>query len=106
MSSLNKISSPYYGTPIKDFYLDLWVQNPNLIPTINDYSVFIEANMHQRPDVLANKLYGTPNLFWLFAIRNMDIIVDPINDFKSGLQIIVWPANYIQKVVLGSTTSG
>lgn len=106
MASINKVSSPYFATPITNYYLDLWVQNPNLIPTINDYEIFIKPEMHQRPDLLANKLYGTPNLFWLFAVRNMDIIIDPINDFKSGLQIMVWPANFIQKVVLGSSASG
>jgi hypothetical protein len=36
---------------------------------------------------MAFDLYGTPNLWWVFAIRNPDNIIDPITDFVAGTLI-------------------
>jgi phage tail protein X len=40
-----------------------------------------------RPDILAYKVYGTTSLWWVFALRNPDILKDPIRDFKAGITI-------------------
>lgn len=40
-----------------------------------------------RPDILAMELYGSPRLWWVFALKNPDIIKDPLNDFKPGVVI-------------------
>lgn len=89
-------TSQYIDTQITDFYLDVWV--PRKVPAnVNDKTVTIDAKYHQRPDLMAFDYFGTPNLWWIFAVRNVDIINDPIFDHVSGIQIIV-PA---QEVING-----
>jgi len=86
MARIHKPTSPYYTTPIRDFYLGLW--NKRSIPAnANDRLIELEAKYEGRPDLLAFDLYGTPRLWWVFAVRNMDILVDPIEDFTAGKQI-------------------
>lgn len=88
MSSINKQTSPYSNTPIKDFYLDIW--EPRHIPVRSDDVEYkIEVKYHLRPDLLSSDLYGSTRLYWVFARRNMDLLIDPIEDFKAGLVIMV-----------------
>jgi len=42
-----------------------------------------------RPDLLAADLYGDANLWWVFAVRNPNIIQDPVFDFTAGTIIYV-----------------
>jgi hypothetical protein len=44
--------------------------------------------MH-RPDLLANDLYQNSELWWVFAVRNPDVIKDPVYDFVPGQQIYI-----------------
>jgi hypothetical protein len=37
--------------------------------------------------MMAYDLYGDPRLWWVFAQRNPNTLVDPINDFVTGLKI-------------------
>lgn len=78
----------YKNTPIKEFYLDIWVPI-TIAENANDYAYVIPPRFDERPDLLSYELFGTPNLWWIFAIRNMDELVDPIGDFKSGLEITI-----------------
>lgn len=55
----------------------------------DDYLYKIEPRYHQRPDLLAHDLYGTPKLWWVFMQRNMDVIADPLFDFKVGTSIYI-----------------
>lgn len=83
-----KKTSPYRKTKIKDYYLDVW--SPLFIEAQEtDPLVTISAEHHLRPDLLAYELYGSPNLYWVFARRNMDVLIDPVNDFTAGTQIYV-----------------
>lgn len=95
MAQNSKETSPYIQTPIKNWYLDLWV--PRIIPK-KDYDdiYIIPPEYNQRPDLMSQQLYGTPKLWWVFAIRNPDLIIDPINDFLAGLEIYV-PNNILQQ---------
>lgn len=95
MAANSKPTSQYYTTPIKNFYLDLWEPIP--VPTnTSDALIVIPPSFNQRPDLLSQQQYGTPRLWWVFAVRNPDILIDPINDFLAGLQIYV-PANILQQ---------
>ena len=51
----------------------------------------------QRPDLLANRLYETSELWWVFAIRNPDILTDPIRDFKTGVTIALPSAESVMR---------
>lgn len=99
MANFHKPSSPYINTPVKDFYLDLWVP-PVVEAQEDDQAVIIAPSHHERPDKLAYAVYGTPNLFWVFWARNKDILIDPINDFTSGTRIMVPSADYISRAVI------
>lgn len=95
---MSKKTSPYKRTKTKDYYLDVWVPI-NVQATPDDYLVTISADHHLRPDKLAYELYGTPNLFWVFAKRNMDVLKDPINDFRAGVQIYIPNSEVIGKLI-------
>jgi hypothetical protein len=95
MSNAFKDTSQYKLTPIRDWYLDLWI--PRSVPKSDfDKILIIPPAFNQRPDLLSNQEYGTPSLWWVFAIRNPDLIIDPINDFLSGLEIYI-PVNILKQ---------
>lgn len=81
-----KKTSPWYRTPQNNEYLETMVYRK--VPSSKDDAVYTVENQYKhRPDLLAFDLYGTPKYWWVFAVRNRDIIKDPIYDFVPGLQI-------------------
>jgi hypothetical protein len=88
MAQNSKDTSQYALTPVKNWWLDLWV--PRTVPK-SDYDkiIIIPPEFNQRPDLLSQQEYGTPRLWWVFCIRNPDLIIDPINDFVAGLEIYI-----------------
>jgi hypothetical protein len=86
MSMYNK-SSPFATTDIAPGnYLDIMEIRP--VPkTADDVLYVIEPIFHQRPDLAADYIYGNHRLWWVFAQRNMDILQDPIFDFRAGTTI-------------------
>jgi len=93
MAEIHGNSSYYKETPIKDFYLDLWEADSYEIPSsVDDKQITIESKYHRRPDLLAYDMFGSQQLWWVFPMRNKDLLIDPINDFTSGL--VIWvPTN-------------
>ena len=79
-------TSPWFNTPMNDIYLETMVYRevPN---KPSDATYVIEGQYKNRPDLLANDLYGTPKLWWVFVARNRDILKDPIYDFVPGVTI-------------------
>lgn len=95
MAQNSKDTSQYLSTPVKNWYLDFWV--PRSVPRSEfDKIIIISPQFDQRPDLLAHQEYGTPRLWWVFAMRNPDLIVDPINDFVAGLEIFI-PENILKR---------
>lgn len=80
--------SIYSDTPIRDFYLDIWVEK-NILPSPEDRIWIIENKYHIRPDLAAYDFYGSEKYWYVFALRNKDILIDPIRDFTAGTLIIV-----------------
>lgn len=79
--------SLYRNTKVVDKkYLDVYssasVSNDAEVETM-----VIGPKYNQRPDILAQDLYGNSKLWWVFAEYNQDTLVDPIIDFKSGVTI-------------------
>ena len=95
MSQNSKDTSQYTLTPIKNWYLDIWV--PRSVPK-NDFDkiMIIPPEFNQRPDLLSQQEYGTPKLWWVFCLRNPNLIIDPINDFIAGLEIYI-PINIMKQ---------
>jgi hypothetical protein len=50
----------------------------------DDIEYKIDRWYSQRPDLLAYDLYGSAKLWWVFSVRNPDVIKDPIYDFVEG----------------------
>lgn len=65
----------------------------------NDRLVTIEAKYENRPDKFAHDTYGSARLWWVLAVRNPDTLIDPIADFKAGVQIFVPTAETIQDII-------
>lgn len=95
MAQNSKDTSQYLDTPIKDWYLDLWVERK--VPK-HDYDkiLIIPPAFDRRPDLLSQQEYGTPKLWWVFCMRNPDLMQDPIQDFVAGLEIFV-PNNILKQ---------
>lgn len=93
MQNNTKVTSQYSITPVKDWYLDIWTPRPVPVSEF-DKIIIIPPEYNQRPDLMSNAEYGTPRLWWIFAMRNPNLIIDPINDFVSGLEIYI-PINIL-----------
>ena len=92
-------TSPYYETRNNEFYLDLMV-NRNIPKRTDDKLFVINQVYNLRPDLLAHDLYGTSELWWVFAQRNPNTLVDPLYDFRVGTQIYL-PALETLRETLG-----
>lgn len=88
-------SSPYYNTPQTSTYLDIWAP-PSLIPSVSDSILYVTDQYTHRPDLLSQDLYGTPRLWWVFAMINPDTLKDPIYDLQPGIEIRVPDKSQLQ----------
>ena len=96
--SIYSKTSPYYLTDQTAGYLDVITWRN--VPSEPDDILFTVTNSYQnRPDLLAYALYGTPELWWVFAQRNMDVLQDPIFDFTAGTQIYLCKKSSLTKVL-------
>lgn len=93
---MNSIS-PYYLTPVTNYYLDILVM-PQLDTSLDDEYYTIEKKYEYRPDILAKKLYGSEYYWFVFILRNMDVIQDPIFDFKAGTEIRLPTIDNVKKL--------
>ena len=91
--------SPYYVTKKTDGYLD-FMENRKIPKYSDDKQFQITQTYQYRPDLLAQDLYDDSELWWVFAQRNPNSIVDPIYDFKVGTRIYL-PKLSTLKQVLG-----
>jgi Base plate wedge protein 53 len=81
-------ASAYYSTPSfgNGQFLDLRIDRS--IPKLQSDILFtIPPQYEYRPDLLAYDLYGNPTLWWIFAQRNPNTLIDPLWDFTANTQI-------------------
>lgn len=79
-------TSPYFDTNLNKSYLEVLTLRD--IPNQSDDIFFTVTQQYaNRPDLLAYDLYGDVNLWWVFAVRNKDIIKDPVFDMFAGQRI-------------------
>lgn len=91
-------TSPYANTKTTDAYLDI-IEFRNLPNESNDILFEITAQYVNRPDLLAYDLYKDSTLWWVFAVRNKDIIQDPIYDMTAGKKIYLPKLSTMSKVL-------
>ena len=79
-------SSPYANTSSTNGALNLL--NVRSFPHLKDDLIYeIDHQYNYRPDLLAYDLYNNSGLWWVFAQRNPNTLIDPVFDFITGLQI-------------------
>lgn len=78
----------YRNTPIINGALDIW-RPIGINPSVNDGVYIIPNRFNLRPDLAANQIYGNPNLWYVFSLRNKDVLIDPIFDFRAGVEIFI-----------------
>ncbi len=99
MAATYSRSSPWANTPTKQNYLDLLSIRP-VSSEIDDKLFTITPQYAYRPDLLAYDLYENAGLWWVFTQRNLDVLQDPVFDFKVGTKIYL-PKPSSLKAVLG-----
>lgn len=99
MSTNYSKTSPYYGTNTWGIFLDVW--SGKTIPIdVTDAYYQIDALYNHRPDLLAHDMYNNSNLWWVFAVRNPDILIDPLLNFVAPTRIYI-PTLSTVKLALG-----
>lgn len=94
MAQNSKDTSQYLPTPVREWYLDIWVPR-SVTKGEFDKIAIIPPSFDRRPDLMSQQEYGTPRLWWLFCLRNPDLLIDPIEDFVAGLEIYI-PSNIMK----------
>lgn len=94
MKTVYKPHSNYIDTNLNKKYLELYVP-PFTRDTLTEETkkIIIGDRYDRRPDLMAHELFGNSNVWWIFAHFNREQLVDPINDFVAGLEIVI-PKRY------------
>lgn len=87
MASQYSLYSPYAKVK-QTWYLDYNLPQ-SIIKADSDIEYTIPTQFDEQPWRLAKELYGNERLYYIFALLNQDILVDPIYNFKAGTVIIV-----------------
>lgn len=90
--------SPYGTTLSAGWHIGLY-KHRSIPVHITDREVTISLKYQYRPDLLSFDLYGTPVYWWVFLVRNMNEIRDPIWDFVEGKKIMVPTVAHLRSVV-------
>jgi hypothetical protein len=81
------VTSPYNLTQIvNNQFLDVMINRP-IAPSPTDQFWMITPTYNWRPDLLAYDLYEDSRLWWVFAQRNPNTLLDPLGDFTIGTSI-------------------
>lgn len=91
-------TSPYYGTPDWGPFLDVW-KGVTIPADVTDALYAIDPPYNRRPDLLAYDLYQDSNLWWIFAVRNPNVLLDPIFNFIAPTVIYVPTKSVVQKAL-------
>lgn len=83
--------SPYATTSVVNkfiTYLDVW-DYITIKPTDDDELITLPSKFNQRPDLLAYEYYSDARLWWVFAVRNPNILIDPVYDLTTGTELYI-----------------
>lgn len=82
-------TSPYYNTLVTTGnYLDV-MDNRSISKLETDVYWEVTSKYNHRPDLLAFDIYGDSKLWWVFASRNPNKLMDPVFDLISGVKIYI-----------------
>lgn len=92
-------SSPYYTTSQTSWYTGPIDYRDIPADSSDLYIAALDPRFANRPDLLSYELYQTPAYWWVFMVRNIDIIRDPIWDMVAGMSIYVPTKARIQSLL-------
>ena len=69
-----KKTSPYASTPVHGSFLDV-LEHRKITKKADDVTYKINSVYKYRPDMLAYDLYGDSNLWWVFSLRNPNVLL-------------------------------
>ena len=95
MATTYSPTSPYYGTQLWGQFLDVW-SGKTIPATVTDAVYQIDSAYNLRPDLLAYDIYQDTSLWWVFSVRNPDILIDPLLNFRTGVIIYVPAVNTVR----------
>lgn len=90
--------SPYANTPQDPNFLSYYVHR-TIQPDPSDQEIEIETKYDLRPDLMAHDMYGESRLYWVFTARNLNVLEDPIFDFRTGVRIFVPRKDVLNRVL-------
>lgn len=92
-----KNESPYRATPIAGNFM-LYYVHRSIDPHNEDILAIIDDQSYvERPDRLAQDMYGDPDLWWVFGVRNG--WEDPVFDMKLTVSLYVPSLKYIRGII-------
>jgi len=92
--------SPYSKVK-QTWYLDYNLPK-TIVPADSDTTYEIPPQYNEQPWRLAKDLYGNERLYYIFALLNPDVLVDPIYDFSTGTTISIPSLQRVQVWLNGS----
>lgn len=95
MATTYSPTSPYYGTQLWGQFLDVW-SGKTIPAAVTDAVYQIDSAYNLRPDLLAYDIYQDTSLWWVFSVRNPDILIDPLLNFRTGVIIYVPAVNTVR----------
>jgi hypothetical protein len=99
MSKINYApSSPYASTAQTSWHIGRY-KHRRIVAHRDDRIYVVKTGEEYRPDKLALALYGSEAYWWVFMVRNIKVIRDPIWDFKAGLSIMVPSAAHLKSAL-------
>lgn len=96
MAAAYSRTSPYSGTQTWGKFLDVW-PGKTIPGSVSDAIYQIDQIYHLRPDLLAHDIYQDSALWWVFAVRNPDVLRDPLLNFTTGTIIYVPSKEVVQR---------
>lgn len=92
--------SPYAKTK-QTWFLDYNLPR-RIYPADSDVTYTVPSKYDEQPWRLAKELYGHEELYYIFALINPDLLIDPVYDFKTGLQIQIPTLQRVQQYLNGT----
>ena len=98
MTTVYSKKSIFYSTPQNNFALGYYVHR-KLQPDKSDTYVILSSRHAGKPTLLSYDLYATPAYWWIFNVLNMDVIKDPLRDFKESVVLRVPNLTGLQQLI-------
>ena len=91
-------TSPYVDTLQSSWYMGQY-RHRSIPRGTQDREIVLDPKYEFRPDKLSRDLYGTEALWWVFMVRNMNVIRDPIWDFRAGTTLWVPSLSHLKSIL-------